>query len=405
MSLRMLAALSACVLLLQACAGMKSEPVGGESDGRLGIVYSLPTTRIPLFVSFNEKTDRISVTAKQPLYIADENHTYRLRSIYSPSHAEAVDLKVDANGLLTTVKFDSEGRLDEALVALARSAGVLFPESAKLDQAGEKQVFAAGLDLAELAARDTGALARLNGQINAALRASLGEAESAFLTRASAADGPIVTLEVARSFPGAFAGVANEDCGAGFCYRRPVSYTIRAHFFDGTVQETLVSVPNGSPTFAAALKRGAFTKWTNEVTVENGMLVAYKYVTDGSEFERAASLPFELVGGFIEGVTQRGKLFNSRASLIQSEIALARKREERREQAGSLLRENTLGAGANLFDFRAGARTEETTGQALQQGVGQENGQENGQGVEPGNDGGFSGPSGPSTGGDPGTGN
>ncbi len=329
-----------CCLALASCTGVKSMMIGDEGDSGTGLVYFMPTTRIPLVVSINYKDDQLKVSAGEPQYIADETKRYRVKSIFSPGHAEIVEFKVNANGLLTTADLKSEGRLDEAVVAAAKSAA-FFLESAGVPS-DDQRVFVAFIDVERLSqpAPNVGPspLDELNAEIEAALRANMAlagpsgwlGADTHFLNQAKDvdADRKLVTISVARVFSEGVGGPdTSEDCGIGFCYRLPVSYVFTAKFFNDTVNQVTFAVPNGSPIYAAALDRGLFTTWETKTVLSNGMLQSYKRTVLGSELEELLMLPADIVGGLIAGITQKGQLFNARSTLLQSEINLLDKRD------------------------------------------------------------------------------
>ncbi|WP_282604460.1 hypothetical protein [Pelagibius sp. Alg239-R121] len=360
-----LIALSFTTLSLQSCTGVSSVAVGDKDDNNLGPVYFLPTTKLPLFVSVDTNGDGISISASEPVYIADEQHRYRLKSIYSPFHAETFDAKVSRTGLLNTLNYESDGRLDEAAQNALKSVGALVAQSQPADG---KLVLSREVDLEALTKPSVSEdlvseIDILNSEINQAILGAFGSidreelAEKPFLLEAESLlgqQGSVVALSVVRSFGADKALDPIDDsskCSVGFCYRLPVSYTVTARFFDDTIQQTNVYLPNGSPTYAAAVKRGVFTKWSSDVSLHNGMLVDYKYVTDGSEAERLAALPFELVGSFIQGITKQGELFDARSTLIDKKINLDAKKKEARE---AKLKQENYKPGSMLFNLSVG---------------------------------------------------
>ena len=70
---------AACCLALSSCTGVKSVMIGDDGDSGSGLVYFMPTTRIPLVVSVNYKDDQIKVSAGEPQYIADETTGPKIR--------------------------------------------------------------------------------------------------------------------------------------------------------------------------------------------------------------------------------------------------------------------------------------------------------------------------------------
>lgn len=353
--LRRLTIVASLASLLGGCTGVSSVDIGSSGDSHLGIAYHLPTTLIPLAIQINKTTDRITVSAQQPLYVPDlAEGELRLKSNYSLFHAETVDLKTTENGLLTNITFDSDGRLDETLVNLAKSAGaILRPESST--GSGTIDVLQTNIDLAELAdgtgtASQPSALDKLNNRINAALRKALRKANSGFLAEAKKSSYPAVLLSVRRMIgSGTAEGEDRNKCEVGFCYRRPIPYAITAVFFDDTAQEHIVEVPNGAPIRAAQLGRGVFTKWSNTMVLRNGMLTNYKYVTDASESEKLALLPFELTGGLVDGLTRQGELWDAASTRLDKELAYRDKVTEFKKRP-----EASIVKGSTLFSLSAG---------------------------------------------------
>lgn len=317
-------------LAMTACTGMTSGQPGSDGDVADGMTYYLPTTLIPLTIQVDAGKQALSLVAGQPVYIPDQTvGEMRLRSVYSPLHAETVHLTTTANGLLTNISFESDARLDETLVNLARSAGAIFRPESNLQQGQAITVLRLNLDLAELSG--TGLepkpkLAKLNQQIQTALDAALRSKGAGLAANIRASGKAPITLAISR-VGGSPATVPETDdrdkCHVGFCYRRPVPYLVTATFFDGSVQETIVQVPNGAPVRAARLDRGLFTKWTSIMVLNNGVLTSFKTETDASEAERLALLPFELVGGAVEGITRQGGLWDAASTTLEKRLAYA----------------------------------------------------------------------------------
>lgn len=379
--------------LLMNCTGVTSPGIGGTYDTKTGPVYFMPTTRIALTVTVDEKADQLILAAAQPTYIADENHRYRLNSIYSPFHAETVNFTI-ANGLLTKVDLESEGRLGQIIVAAAKSA-FLIAESAA-DAPDQKILYSASIDVAKLvpapgtAIRSAG-LNQLNNEIGQAVSQYMSDYQNSFLnTPAGAGVNTPIDITVTRTFPDAPTALAEtadppfpEDCGVGFCYRIPIGYRLRADFFDHTVRTAEFEVPNGSPIYAAAVNRGIFTKWHTTATLTNGVLTGYKIVTDRSELEALVSLPADIVGAQIAALTQQGKLFDARSTLIGSEIKLIEARERLSKARTEVLSAESAAFGNRdqLFEFRAGAADPQQAGQQLNPGQGNGNGTGTGTGT------------------------
>ena len=386
-----------CIAFTTGCAGISSVDIGSSQDTRLGTSYYVPTTVIPVMVTVAKNTGTITISAEQPIFVPDvAAGEFRLNSVYSPVHAEDVGLKTTKSGLLTNIDYTSDARLDEALVNLVKSGTALLrPEFGSA--AGSS--YRANIDLNDLAKRGDGnlnqsAINQLNQNVNAWLKGAVSGVSTGFLKDAGGEE-QIVTISVRRLHqpPASSRGDERDMCHVGFCYRRAIPYVVRAEFFDQSVQEEIVEVPTGAPIRAAALNRGLFTKWTNTVVLENGMLTQYKYVTDASEAERLALLPFELVGGAVDGLTKQGSLWDAKSTRITKELAYREKLLELRDASTPTDGQTaeSLNASTRLFTFTAG--DVETVGGSLNQRQSQ-----SGSGVV------IQGPSGPATGGNPGAG-
>ena len=388
------------LILVQACTGATSVEIGTAGDPNLGPTYYLPTTVIPLTIEIAKEPGRITVAALEPVYVPDlAAGEFRLNSIYSPMYATDLGLTTTASGLLTSIDYTSDGRLDEALVNLAKSAGTILRPEADVQK---NIVFESLIDLAALVEggeklEQRSELAKLNAKIEQTLRSVLKGHASGFLKEAKNAPGPLVTLSVRRLALPTHMGNETARCHIGFCYRRAIPYVVSASFFDGNIAETIVEVPNGAPIRAAALNRGALAKWTNTVVLSNGMLTKYRYVTDASMMEKLALLPFELVGGAVAGLTQRGKLWDAASTRLDSETKYREKlaKLEDNPQSESRVR-------WRLFEFSAGNMDQ---GLDMGQGLNQHQSPKNHPVTrKPGAPNQINGPSGPSTSGSPGLG-
>jgi hypothetical protein len=380
-------------LVLSCCTSVTSRSSGSNN---LGLVYFLPTTLIPVTLSFNATSGSIDFIGGQPEFLPDESQRYFLNSIQSPFHKETVDLKVTNRGLLTTFSVQSESQVTEIAKGIARSGG--FQRESSVKGAGQ-QVYQAQIDLAALATQPgskarPAATQRLSNEMNFALRKGLSHAKLAddsYLNHVLRDGSQLFDFSVERVTP--YIAPENDgapDCSVGFCYRLPVVYKLVAKFANGVRQEAIITVPNGSPTYVAALNRGVFANWTNTITINNGMLTGYKYQTSQSEFLGVVTLPFEVVGASIEALTQQGSIFTSRKARIDKEIAyleaLAKLEDKREEQLKAERSELPVAA----FSFSFGSST--GSGAALNQPLLQD-----GTGV-------LDGPSGPTTEGNQGDG-
>lgn len=344
------------VALLAGCTAIQSVPIDSAQDTSQGPTYFLPTTAILLVVSLSGSRDQIEVAASQPEYIPDLAHGYSLNAVWSPFNSDDYEIKANTDGLLTSIDMKSQGRLDEALVNLSKSFGAIFLET-NVTQQQRIPVFQDRVDIANLA-EDPAALASLNEAINRAI------AGANFKTSGEAADlqglranPKAVTISVERlSLPvGNPITSGSPNCDVGVCYRRLIPYELTASFANGSQFSSLIRVPNGSPTYAAAIRRGALTDWDTLVTLSNGVVTEYK-AKNGAEAEQLFLLPFELVGGAIEGITKKGELFTAQTTRDQAELDLIAKRRELQKAQQPTLESALLDSSAALFSFKVGAQ-------------------------------------------------
>lgn len=364
-------------LSLAGCTGLTSNKPGSEKDSTMGLVYSVPTTRISLQASVNPANDTITFSASQPEYIADRAAgNLRLSSPFSIATVESGQIGVNGAGLLTTVTLESDGRVTEILEGAAKSAATLLAEKSQLQ--GDTVLFQTYVDVSRLAvaarseATNEAKIEVLNQQINGAVSGFLKRLTSAggdqsnrkFLAEAATEQAPLtITVErVSNSSPGPDDQLAMkpEDCQEGFCYRVPVRYALTVRFFDGTQRTAEFDVPNGSPVYVAKVRRGVFSKVETKATLQNGMLTNYEFNNETSELEEFAKLPVKVAGAFvgqlIDSITLRGKLFKSEAALARDEIANRKAQADLAKESRALTAqtESALSQNPALFQFVAG---------------------------------------------------
>lgn len=310
---------------LAGCSGpIVTEPDSAAAAARPGIAYFLPTARVPVTVSLDSGS--LTLELGQPILMADTGAAYRLALRPSIAANEKIAVQVTPTGLLSKIDTQSDGQLDEAIAAAVRSAAVFESQLVR----DRKAIFATLIDPERLA-DDPVALDVLNRSLGAAVRRVAGQQGTSAAVRSLAADPSPLTLRIERLFAPPAPDRAPVDCSVGFCYRRNVVYEVVAQSADGGTAVALVSVPNGSPTYAAPIERGLFTTWHTRATLENGVLTGFERDT-GAELVAAATLPASAVGALAAGITQRGALFNSRSSLLEAEAKLIEARANLRDK-------------------------------------------------------------------------
>jgi hypothetical protein len=351
---------------VSACAAVGSRP---GTDSAAGVAYYLPSSRVLLTASLNQERDTLLVEASEPAYVPDEGHAYVLRPNYSPGNAEKLKIDVTPEGFLTSVNLESEGRLDEGLVAAAESAASLFESAARLDN---RIILFEEMFDPEAVATIPAALRDLNFRLNAALAQMRTKGrEAKDLNALKRAPRP-VDVRVERLFsPAPLDAVARgaRDCEIGVCYRRLSTYALTLRFADGVQRMVLFGAPNGSPTYVAPVERGLFTTWKTDLALQNGVLTSYK-LENGSELEAAAALPGEMVGAVIQGITKRGQLFNSRATLIEAETRFIEAQAEARRRGREARTESAIAAPRTMMEVTVGAGAGAAPAPRMQVGIG-----------------------------------
>lgn len=332
--------LTVLMIAISGCTAMQSSTPNSE-DSALGTVYYLPKAYIMLTVTVDEQGEQLMVEAGQPEIIGDPEAAYYLTSIINPFGGDDFVISVGKDGLLTSVDLKATGDLDESLVAAAKSAGKVskFLEFSQRDDK-RKVVFQEYIDPAKLV-DEQNELDNLNTRIKNAL----GKVNAKNEEVKAAKEG--LKINVTRLIKPSRGVNAPSDCDEGICYRRLIPYAITATV-GGLQNQKMFQVPNGSPTYLAAVKRGVFSDWNTEVTFENGMLTKYDH-DHKSEAVEFFALPGELVDGFVSGVTEgftsKSSVLEAEGKYLDSKVAYLEKKKEALEKIEKL---NTSGAAPKL---------------------------------------------------------
>lgn len=328
--------------LATGCTGVTSEPPS-FADMPSGLAYFLPSSLLP--VTINVTNDGMTMTASALEYIPDERHGYVLSHVYSPVHGDEMTFKV-SNGLLSSVDMKSDGRLDEVIVATAKSALVLENLSVQPTAAYSDKLRIDKLISEDEDEEGRTELDRLKERIQRNINDKLGAAKA-------------FDIEVEREFPDAYIPSASpEDCAVGFCYRVPVNYILRVTY-GGQTQTARFMAPNDSPTLAAPVDRGFFTQWDTVATLTNGMLTQYQKTAKGSELESLVSLPTQIIAAELEGLQLSGQRLQAELELEQKQLEVEKARleieKERRDLAKRTPENAPSDANRFLFQLNFGA--------------------------------------------------
>lgn len=364
-------------IFLTGCTGIQSTSVESEYFKNNGVIYSLPTTRLPISIEINETAKTIAFTATQPIYVADVNHRYQIQSPYNGFYGETATLNINNEGLITTAKLVSDSRLTEIIEQAVKLP--IFAENANA-AATKKIIFKKSVDI-EVLATNHEKLSELNASIHHSIKHYIAHQNShgskSFLTGhinkrvmqikvEQLFDAPKSALVIKHNQPNKSSSVA--DCSIGVCYRIPMPYSVSATFFDGTYNETKFSVPNGSPVYAVAFNRGLFSDWTTNTTFVNGMISTYERTTT-SEVEGIVSIPGQIIASQIAAIGQATSLLEKEKGLLDQQRALTEAKN-----AESALQRSTLFS----FQNSSGVLKKSTSAQP-QIGVSNNNNSDSGQ--------------------------
>lgn len=322
-----------------------------------------------LTVTVDAKGEQLVIEAAQPEYIGDPSAAFTLSSVSNPFGSDKFETKVANNGLLQSVDLESTGELDEALVHGATSFGKVaaFLESAQAGD-GRTVIFQEYIDPYELATVPARLTELQNGILAAVKAASSITATSDTDVKKAKTELKINVVQLITPT----VGVEPSACEAGICYRRLIPYTISATV-GGLKKETLIQVPNGSPTYVADMSRGLFSDWKTQTVFDKGMLTQYDSDRK-SEAVEVLQLPGELVGAVVTGATSgfqsKTSLLNAEASLLESKAEYLEKKKAAEDRIAAVNNPATtapgletafVSQGSPLFSFVFGKPKAPTT--------------------------------------------
>lgn len=94
-----------------------------------GLVYFLPQTLVQI-VATQDKDTKVVTYTPSAMIVPDPRAKYRARFTPSPDADNVVDLKVDANGLLTSTSANITDRTGDIITALAKTVASAIPPPA-----------------------------------------------------------------------------------------------------------------------------------------------------------------------------------------------------------------------------------------------------------------------------------
>jgi hypothetical protein len=279
------------------------------SSGRLdsdkmeqGIAYALPKAVLPLKISVVERglqnatPPEVILELGAPHFIADEAHLYRLKRRANAANSDTLKVGVDPETLfLTKVETTSTGDIDATLRNAAKSAAALLAESrVKASKAlPAKLIFDGFVDPAMLQSTVRNELKAYQGR-----RAK--ECKGAICRRQREA-WTFEGIQIGMKEPLEGRSKLTADCSIGVCYRNKAPRTLVISL-GGATTERIINIPNGEPLLVFPLRRPIFADSRKTDLSFTGGFLHEAALTRPSEAKEAALLPFNIVGGAIEGV-------------------------------------------------------------------------------------------------------
>lgn len=266
------------------------------------------------------------ITVREHVY-ADEPERYSLIRQGDIFSKDTINVSVNNRGLLTNAAITSDGRIDETLVALARSAGSVIGALSglpgpsgitSLDRQAQPEikpfrlickVEAGSLTNAYTTAKNTQSACGVGGW-QFSIVPAIGDVA------------PSVTNPADRDGNGGFTG------SHGIYYRIRRLGILKAQHgtsdFGPVAHAPLVYIDSGRH-FSVQPKKNGFGENNQTLTFENGVLLSHNAVFE-STAEQIASLPADIIGGLLSAVsnifTFRVNNTNNEKSLIEAQKAL-----------------------------------------------------------------------------------
>lgn len=284
----------AAAIALSGCASVRSHQVGKpptlQDDG--GLIYRLPKRGISIVATFEQ--------GKPPVLAVNEGEAFA--DAGSPAYVAKIrrngvgqtdaEISVSEQGLLsaTTAKYTSQ--IDDFIKALAESAA-----SVATSDGGQKPAQAIRTTPCPSAGSASlttyiGTLGKLqinaNGEYSGQLPIVPGCAVDVTVSRAGWDPAAVIPMK------------DTPDDASGYFYRVNMPYVVRAEL-DGVVQQTIVMLPDESPTYYIKLPRALFASTENTTTFTDGVLTKHKQKTD-SEAIAALKIPADLLRAYVSAL-------------------------------------------------------------------------------------------------------
>lgn len=276
-----------------------SMPEFDDKSGE-GMAYVLPKAVFPIKISVNSSDNKeepeVLLEVGGPLFVGDQKQRYRLKRGANAANSDELKLSVDPETLfLTKAETKATGDLDLVLKNAAKSAAAILMESnvtSRRPEVGASLIFDGYVDPNDLQSTVSTALSEHKERL---LAGKVSRARRILLTNWNT-DKVKVGMKDSIEEP-----AIAVDCGIGVCYRNKAPAVLTILLGD-LKADRVVNIPNGQPILVFPLRRPVFADGRKtDLTFVNGFLQEAS-LTRPSEAKEAALLPFNVIGGAIEGV-------------------------------------------------------------------------------------------------------
>ncbi len=338
---------------LASCASVTSKQIQyADGASHTGLQYSAPKALFD--VNMQAQDDTLFVTISDPYLQGDPNATFSLNASAGAFSDQRYSFSVNPDSrLLSMVKSESIGRLDDIIIDLAKAAGGVtrsYETGSVYRSLGDYKASAPpqliyhrvidpmmqpGCEFGQACSMDA-----LSNDLQAAaaqhLRCAdapsseenrlckpLRNGERLFQIDLS----PMFTLDAPSS-----KGRAAAACKNSICYRSPVPYEMRLRVAGVTDVSQIVQLPNKAPILNLKIPAGVFADTKAKVALYKGMPVHMRADKD-SDAAVAAGVPLQVVDGFFTSASRvlalRVDYNSAEARALQSETALDEARRAR----------------------------------------------------------------------------
>ena len=362
---------------LAGCSSVSSKAVDyTDGKARAGLHYSAP--KVLLSVELIKYDGELSVAISEPYYEGDPNATFTLQASSGTFSDQKYDFRVDPDTrLLSTIRSESQGRLDDVLVDIAKLAGGVSTFDERGGLGSQPVLYSRIIDPMMQSECGFGKYCQLTElmedlKFSAEPHLECWDNPDKPLCRAIEKGEPPFIIELTPLFetgPGIRNAAQSKSCNDSVCYRAPVPYELRLRIAGVTDISQIVHMPNEGPILSLKLPAGLFADAKSYVGLVDGMPVLVRTDKE-SEAAVAAGVPFRAVNSFFSGVSEvvqlRVDYNNDRTRLDRSNDTrdeFVTEREERIARAEALL--NSTGNDDEIEDDPAipiGRNTDERGG-------------------------------------------